>query len=424
MGFRRRRSRTHAENEARQSSQTAQNDPVWLPGGIEVRVAGVSFYPDAISAVQWAAPPGSPLVAVLVPEPDHAQDSHAVAVHLNGEHVGYLYRDVAIQVQRALMDFSSAHDGRLVSCPAELRIYAAVGPQVMLLLDPVPLGVTPQAFQHLPDLDATIQRLFPRLDEPVPVLTGVNMQARAALAAAEKVQVDIDADYDRSPEDEPRAERAFREVADQLASTRDPLVASAWLGIGRATRYQRDHRDEALHAFIEALHWERGNVDAWLELVDMASAAPHVPTLIDLLARVPFEIRPSVLDQLLTMSYGRDRLGKLSPATGENLRDGLLALAESQGDAGTVAYLAGDAGLTAEKAGDLDSAVRWWRRAIAAGSTNEKVADKLSIWLTKRHEYEEAEQVLRQALAREPQSPAVADRLRKRLTRCEQNLAG
>jgi tetratricopeptide (TPR) repeat protein len=250
------------------------------------------------------------------------------------------------------------------------------------------------------------------------------MQARAALAAADKVRADIDADYDRSTEDWPRAERAFREVADQLARTQDPLVATAWLGVGRATHYQRGRRDDALHAFIEALHWERDNVDAWLELVDMASAAPHVPTLIDLLARVPFEIRPSVLGQLLTMSYGRDRLGKLSPATGENLRDGLLALAESQGDAGTVAYLAGDAGLTAEKAGDLDSAVRWWRRAIAAGSTDEKVADKLSIWLTKRHEYEEAEQVLRQALVREAQSPAVADRLRRRLTRCEQNLAG
>jgi Flp pilus assembly protein TadD len=123
------------------------------------------------------------------------------------------------------------------------------------------------------------------------------------------------------------------------------------------------------------------------------------------------------------MSYGRDRLGRVSPDKGKNLRDELLVLAESQGDTGSVALLASNAGLIAEKAGDLDTAVAWWRRAVAAGSTDEKVADRLSVWLTKRHEYAEARRVLRQALAIEPHSTEVAERMRRRLTRCERNPA-
>lgn len=152
----------------------------------------------------------------------------------------------------------------------------------------------------------------------------------------------------------------FRNVADQLTAARDPFVSAAWLGVGRATRYQRGRRDDALHAFIEALYWERGNVEAWCELVDLASAAPHVPTLIALVARAPFESRPCVLNQFLTMSYGRDRLGGESPAKGKDLRDELPVLAESQGDMGSIALLASNAGLIAEKAGDLDTAVAWW----------------------------------------------------------------
>jgi tetratricopeptide (TPR) repeat protein len=319
--------------------------------------------------------------------------------------------------------FSSVNEGRLVSCPAEIRTHE-VGPQVLLFLDSEPLGVPPEAFQIVPDLDATIGRLLPRLDEPVLVFTGERKQAREALAAAEEARAETEANYDRRPKDWPRLERVFRNVADQLTAGRDPFVSAAWLGVGRSTRYQRGRRDDTLHAFVEALYWERGNVDAWCELVDLASAAPHVPTLIELVARVPFESRPSVLNQLLTMSYGRDRLGRVSPDKGKHLRDELLALAESQGDTGSVALLASNAGLIAEKAGDLDAAVAWWRRAVAAGSTDEKVADRLSVWLTKRHEYVEAGRVLRQALAVEPQSAEVAERMRRRLTRCERNPAG
>ena len=148
-----------------------------------------------------------------------------------------------------------------------------------------------------------------------------------------------------------------------------------------------------------------------------------MPTLLALFTRIPFEARAGVLDALLTISHGHDRMGRLSTAAGERLREGLLQVAESQRDAGTIATLAGNAGLAAEKAGDLPTAVGSWRRAIAAGSTDEKVVDRLTIWLVKQHEYSEAIRALRQSLAAGPYSAEVAERMRRRLTRCERNLA-
>lgn len=138
-------------------------------------------------------------------------------------------------------------------------------------------------------------------------------------------------------------------------------------------------------------------------------------------ARMPFGTRAGVLQQLLSISEQRDRLGRLDSAHGDRLRKGLLELAESQRDNATVATLTGNAGLAAEKAGDLDAAVRWWRQAIAVGSTDAKVADRFSIWLVKGHAYQEAAQILQQALATDPGSGEVAERMQRRLARRRRN---
>jgi Tfp pilus assembly protein PilF len=74
------------------------------------------------------------------------------------------------------------------------------------------------------------------------------------------------------------------------------------------------------------------------------------------------------------------------------------------------------AGLAAEKAGDLDTAVRYWRRATAAGSTDARMADRFSVWLVNRHDYQEAAVVLEQALVVKPSSAALAERMQRRLT--------
>jgi len=421
MGLFRRRGQVQAQDVIRQSAGPVQDRLAWLPGSVQVPVAGESFHTEAIHAAYRDSAGGTPLVGVLIPEPDNPHDAGAVAVHVNGHHVGYLPHEVSSRVQPMLVRFAQSRGGRLVSCPAEIRMHD-VGPQVLLLLDPGPLGIPAEAFRIAPHLDVVLGRLIDRLDQPVPMLSGVSERARAALAAAESARVRTEADYDRGPRAWQRVEHEFRRAAGQLADGRDPLVSAAWLGVGRSTRYQKGRRDDTLQAFIEALYWNRSNADAWAELVDYASAAPHLPTLIGIYARIPFSIRPRVLPVLLTMSHGHDQLGRMDPVTGARLRTELLTLGESEQDRGTVAQLAGQAGLAAEKAGDLDTAVAWWRRAVAAGSTDEKVADRLSTWLVKQHEFREARAVLRQAMATSPQSPTVAERMQRRLERCERSL--
>lgn len=419
MGLFTRRRGERAEAPAQRRSQDiSPGETVWMPGRIEVQVAGESFHEDAIHAVEESRFPGSPLVAVLVPDPGNAHDPNAVAVYVNGQHVGFLPRQTARGVQPAITEFSKLHSGRLVSCPAEIR-WHDIGTQIVLLLDPIPLGLRPEVFDAPPEMAVTVMRLLVRLDERPPVLTGGDSPARSALAGLEEQRQEIDANYDRDPGDLPRVEHALRGMAERLSRARDPSASAAWLSVARAVRYQRGRRDDTLIALIEALYWERGNADAWSELVEFTSAAPHVPTLLAIFARMPFESRAGVISQLLSISEGHDRLGRLHPAAGERLREQLLDLAESQGDRDTVATLMGYAARAAERAGDLDAAVRYWRRAIAAGSTDARVADRFSVWLVSRHEYEEAAHVLRQALTANPASANVAERLQRRLARCE-----
>jgi tetratricopeptide (TPR) repeat protein len=402
------------------SRQDSVTEPAWLPGSTEVQVAGESFHQDAICLVEARRSPGSPLVSILVPDPANAYDSNALAVYANGEHVGFLPREVARRVRPALTTFSHAHGGRLVACAAEIR-WRDIGPQVVLLIDPQPLGLRAEDFEVIPETAVTIMRLLIRLNEPRPALTGVDTQARAALAGALQDLEETDANFDRGPDDWPRVEAALRRLAERLAKADDPFASTAWLGLAKATRYQRGRRDDTLTALIEALYWGRDNAHAWSELLDLASAAPHVPTLLALYAHVPFGTRAGVLGQLLRMSEQRDRLGRLDPGAGERLRDGLLGLARSEGDNATVAGLTGYAGLAAEKVGELDAAVQWWRLAIAAGSTDATVADRFSIWLVKGHSFVEAAHVLQQALTVQPESAEIAERMRRRLARCRRN---
>ena len=419
MGLFSRRGRGRPEN----LTQGRPRDPgsghtVWLPGCTEVHVAGELFHLGAIRTAEEGSSRGSPLVAVLVPDPGNANDPNTVAIYVNGEHVGFLHRDVAQRTQSAIAAFSDAHGGRLVACPAEIR-WHEVGPQVVLVLNPEPLRLPAEAFATVTDMAATIMRLLGRLDEPSPRLAGSDLQTRMALARLEAERNEIDVDRDHRPRDLRRLEDALRKLADRLAAAGDPSASNAWLSLARTTRYQSGRRDDTLSALIEALYWDRGNDQAWSELVDYASAAPYVQMLLTLFAHVPSLGRPGVLGQLVVISEGHDRLGRLHPVAGARLRAGLLDIAESQGDRATVAALMGYAGMTAEKAGDLDAAAGYWRRAIAAGSTDEKVADRFSIWLTNRHEHQEAAHVLRQALTAKPESANVAERMRRRLARCE-----
>jgi len=314
------------------------SESAWLPGATELRVVGVTFRPEAVETAWRRAQPGGTGAAWLVPDPSNVHDRFAVKVFIHDQHVGFLSRHISPVMQPALAAFSTTHYGRLVSCPARFG-RANLGMRITLYLDLAGLGVDPADVDDMPELDQVILNLLPRLDEPVPAMTGRDDSARRALAAAETARVATDENYDRAPDDWMRVERAFRAVAGRLGAARDPLLSDAWLGVARATRYQRGRGQDMLAATVEALHLNIANVGAWHELIARAASAPHVPTLITLFARVPVAIRPQVLPQLLAISRGQDRLGNMTETAGQQLREELLTLATSQGDATSVKKL-------------------------------------------------------------------------------------
>jgi hypothetical protein len=321
------------------SSSAQPVEVTWLAGTTELRVVGVTFRPQAVEIARRQAPPAGTAAARLVRDPSNLHDPFAVKVMIQDQHVGWLSRHISPVMQPALTVFSAAHEGRLVSCPARFS-HGSLGMGITLYLDLAPLGIDPADVDYLPELDQVILNLLARLDEPVPVMTGRDDGARQALSAAEADRAATDEDYDRNPEDWPRAERAFRAAADRLEAARDPLVSDAWLGVAQSTRYQRGRGEDMLTAAVEALYWDVANAGAWHELIARAATAPHVPTLITLFARVPRAVRPPVLRQLLTISRGQDRLGNMTETAGQQLRAELLALARSQGDEVTAKKLA------------------------------------------------------------------------------------
>ncbi|MGI8335989.1 DUF4429 domain-containing protein [Actinomadura scrupuli] len=397
--------------------------PAWLPGDVEVEVAGEAHRRESVRAV--AADPGVDGVrsAVLVPEPPSSRYPDAVAIFVQTHLVGYLAKEISSQVHRAVLDFAASRAGQLPSCPAEFYENFG-GQQVLLMLDPRPLGLPLTLFSHEPELARVVDTLLGRLDHSSPSLQGRHDAARQTLAAAEAdCAAASDARSDeRAASTWPSLERTLKQIVNQMERAADPDVAAAWLTLARCTRFQKGKRDDTLTAYINCLHFDRGNVDAWLELFAYVCSAPYVPMLLDLYRRAPLPVRPAIARHLLGVSYGTDRHGNLSAHGGTRLRTGLKSLAVSQQDRGTVAVLDADAGRRAEKAGDHDGAIAAYREAIAAGSTDSKVADRLSIWLIKQGLYAEAAAALTQALQQPPETTSTRERLEKRLQRCQRAL--
>ncbi len=235
---------------------------------------------------------------------------------------------------------------RPVACPARIlwhQIDHQPVAQVILSLDPAPLGLAPEAFEQVPELDRVLQQHLRRLDTPAPAMTGFDPGARSLLAAAEALRSQVDAEYGHGAVRWPEVERAFLQVIAQLEHVHDPMVADAWAGLARSVGYQKGRRDDWITAAATSLYWDRSNKTAWAELVDLASAAPHVPTLLDLFRRVPNATRPPVLTHLISLSRGQDRLGNMHPDDGERLRAGLAAIAETESDMPTIRKLSADA---------------------------------------------------------------------------------
>jgi hypothetical protein len=322
---------------------TAQREnspaPILLSGPAELRVVGVTFRPQAVAQARRAAGANGVTEAWLVPDPANEHDPFAVKVIIAGQHVGWLSRHISPVMQPALTGFSAANGNRAVSCMARFAD-GALGMRITLHLDLASLGINPSDMDDLPEVDQVILNLLSRLDTPIPPLTGCDEAARRALSAAEADRAAVDENRGRSPGDWPRVERAFRTAAARLEAASDPMVSDAWLGVALSTRWQRGRGEEMLTAAVEALRWNIANAGAWHELIARAAAAPHVRTLVSLFARVPREVRRPVVSQLLAISRGHDRMGRMGETAGQELRQELHALARSQNDEVTARRLA------------------------------------------------------------------------------------
>jgi len=113
--------------------------------------------------------------------------------------------------------------------------------------------------------------------------------------------------------------------------------------VAKARRYQKNRRNDRIEAAATGIYWDRANTRAWAELVEAASAAPHVPTLLELFRRIPLEARPKILSQLIALSRGHDRLGNMRPTAGERLRTGLAQIAHAESDKASITKLTRDA---------------------------------------------------------------------------------
>ena len=98
-------------------------DPRVVPEN-QRKIVGESHCQDALASI--AGPPTAGLgrfrteLALLVPEPENPYDPQAVAVHICGQHVGYLSSDDAQVFQPLILDLMS-RTGKSVGCKAEIR---------------------------------------------------------------------------------------------------------------------------------------------------------------------------------------------------------------------------------------------------------------------------------------------------------------
>ncbi|MEW2353014.1 hypothetical protein [Spirillospora sp. NPDC029432] len=211
-------------------------------------------------------------------------------------------------------------------------------------------GLPHALLAKLPEMARSVAGLFWLVDQPAPILRGHHLAVRGELEAVEAECVAETAKRfeERSPHIWPGLERSAGKLVGELGAAADPWVARAWLTLARCTRFQKGRRDDTLRAYFNALHLDRVNPDAWLEVFEYVCLPPYIPMLLDLYARVPAPARPAIATYLLNISYGKGG-SSLRAYSGPALRAVLESLAVSQNDQAAVAVLAADAGVRAEK---------------------------------------------------------------------------
>lgn len=91
-----------------------------LDGSDDLEVVGESFHQDELWSLCGGTRGGNRIrqgiVGVLVPEPHNEHDRNAIAVHIEGQLVGHLPRDIAARYVSGLNALMVTHDGHVALC--------------------------------------------------------------------------------------------------------------------------------------------------------------------------------------------------------------------------------------------------------------------------------------------------------------------
>lgn len=120
----------------------------WLPGSTEIPVAGLRYYPAAVSECLRGIRDGgqAEIDVVLVPEPQNPHDSNAVAIYTRAGQIGHIPRRAAAVLQPALIS-AQAHAGLQAGCPARADLRAGE-PRIVLTINLAELGIDPASLGY------------------------------------------------------------------------------------------------------------------------------------------------------------------------------------------------------------------------------------------------------------------------------------
>ena len=189
-------------------------EPAWLPGDVEVQVSG-GIPSAAIREACRSSRACVPDVAVLVPNRATRTTTARSPCTSTGSTLATCR---SRSPPRSNLHWSPSLPTPAAdrACPARILWHEIDGypvAHVILSLNPAPLGLGPEAFNQVPELDRVLQQYLSRLDAAAaPAMTGCDPAARNLLAATEALRVQADANYGRGAVRWPQVEHAFRQV--------------------------------------------------------------------------------------------------------------------------------------------------------------------------------------------------------------------
>ena len=203
---------------------------------------------------------------------------------------------------------------------------------------------------------------------------------------------------------------------------REPDGVDFALGRYGAFLLDQDRKDEARHAFEEAIERKTDIPAIWSDYLRIVSDLRDIDVFkhgIELMAgAVRHRIEPEFV---LTYARRADREDASSFA--QAIAQWVIERAASEGDKEGRWAAVGDLGRMMERAGQLDKAVELWQHAFDEGSRDPDTAGRLSMHLERAKDYVSAMAVIREALTRGLSANA-EESLRKRLVRCESKTGG